>query len=184
MDELFKAARTAMVFRPESGKRYDFGRFRISVMTVWPKPAAWEKTRNNPFWRYFRPDISYSFRSRDKRLFPSGETRVVQEFPSPPRSGSDAILSICSPEEMVGEGRIMRNCVGSHVDRVAGTERVVLLRGAPSGPVHAFHRAKREPLNTFRVEACVQPAGVRSDIPGRTRMDRIEKRARVPSPVA
>jgi len=44
------------VYKPELGKAYFFGSDEILVMRLWP-PMAWRKTKENPYWMPFRPEI-------------------------------------------------------------------------------------------------------------------------------
>lgn len=57
----FNASRRNTIFNSETGKLYVFSSGWINVMIAWP-PMAWKKTRSNPSWVHFRPEVSIPHR--------------------------------------------------------------------------------------------------------------------------
>jgi hypothetical protein len=57
MNSGFTRTKTGSCFKEDSGKLYRFAAKSIEVMVAWPNPKAWRKTKEQPFWIRFRPEI-------------------------------------------------------------------------------------------------------------------------------
>ena len=89
----FEAPKNRTVFAPESGKLYLFDPTRIEVRIGWPRPQAWRKTLQSPWWSHCRPDI----------YLPAGDLRAALERASrPPDPSVDHGFADLTPAQQAG----------------------------------------------------------------------------------
>lgn len=86
----FRASKRGTIFKAETGKLYVFRSGSISVMVAWPKPMAWKKTRSNPAWVHFRPEISIMRRDSKDR---------IRRLTMPADENGQLLLPFCLPPE-------------------------------------------------------------------------------------
>ena len=81
---VFKPSKPGTVFKEETGKLYVFTSGSITVLKGWP-PEAWKKTRSNPNWVRFRPEIAVPCRDIDAR---------IRQFEHPEEEGGQLLLPL------------------------------------------------------------------------------------------
>lgn len=88
-EQEYRPGKAGTVFKPETGKLYIFSGDGVSVLTGWPRPMAWRKTRSDGQWKAFRPEISIPRSDLDDRIrrleFPADRTgQILMPFCLPP----------------------------------------------------------------------------------------------------
>ena len=118
--ENFRPGAPGVVFRPDTGKLYQFSAREVVVMAPWPEPRAWIKTWSEPGWRHFRPAYPIVGSappprfSTDRQEAADGQYLLPFVIPDrvPGVRGADAWGAYCS---LIPEG--VRPLVAGHSER-------------------------------------------------------------------
>jgi hypothetical protein len=79
----FSTPRIGTIFQERSGKLFTFEVSSVSVMTAWPKPLAWRKTRQRS-WYHYRPKIGIPAGPLDSLVWARTAPPVVEGETEPP----------------------------------------------------------------------------------------------------